>query len=128
MGVPTRSYIFWSYVVCGVGASLAGVLLAASLGSVSQEIGPPYLLPIYTACFLGATQFRPGRFNVAGTILALYLLATGVEGLELAGAQLWVTDLFNGVGLVVAVTAGVLAQRGRVRRDVARNAHGTDSK
>jgi ribose transport system permease protein len=112
-GVPTQHYIFGSFVVCGMMASLAGILLASQLGSVSQTIGPSYLLPAFAAAFLGTTQLKPERFNVWGTLIALYLLATGVEGLQLLGAQLWVTDLFNGVALIGAVSVAVLSERRR---------------
>jgi ribose transport system permease protein len=118
-GVRTRQYLFGSFVVCGFGASLAGVLLASQLGTVDQTIGPPYLLPAFAACFLGTTQLKVGRFNVWGTILALYLLATGVEGLQLAGLQLWITDLFNGVALIGAVSVAVISERRRVIRQTA---------
>jgi ribose transport system permease protein len=115
-GVRTRRYVFWSFVVTGLIASLAGVLVAARVGEVSSDLGPPYLLPAFAACFLGTTQIKLGRFNVWGTVLAIYLLATGVKGLQLAGGQLWITDLFNGLALIGAVSVAVLAQRRRGAR------------
>ena len=55
------------------------------------------------AVFLGSTQFQGGRFNVAGTLVAVVVLAVGVKGLQLAGAPVWLPDLFNGVALLAAV-------------------------
>jgi len=121
-GVRTRRYKFGAFIVCGLGASIAGILLLAQLGSVDQTVGPPYLLPAFAACFLGSTQFKPGRFNVWGTILALYLLATGVQGLQLAGGQLWITDLFNGVALIGAVSIAVISERRQVSRQTKQTA------
>jgi len=121
-GVPNRRYIFWSFVVSGTLASLAGTLLAAKIGSVDPLAGPSYLLPAFAACFLGMTQLKPGRFNVWGTFVALYLLATGVKGLQLVGGQLWITDLFNGVALIGAVSLAVLGERRRAARATARTA------
>ena len=115
-GVRTKRFTFWSFVVSGVLASLAGVLLAAKIGSVDPLVGPSYLLPAFAACFLGMTQLKPGRFNVWGTFVALYLLATGVKGLQLAGGQLWITDLFNGVALIGAVSLAVVGERRRAAR------------
>jgi ribose transport system permease protein len=119
-GVATTRYVLVSFVLCGALAALAGVLLAAKLDQVDQTVGPSYLLPAYAACFLGSTQIKPGRFNVWGTVLAVFLLATGVKGLQLAGSQLWVTDLFNGVALVGAVSIAIVGQRrrGGLRRAV----------
>lgn len=113
-GVPTTRYVTTSFVITGMVSSLAGILVCAKIGQVSPSIGPPYLLPAFAACFLGTTQFKLGRFNVWGTVLALYLLATGVKGLQLTGGQLWITDLFNGLALIVAVSLAVVSQRRRL--------------
>jgi ribose transport system permease protein len=115
-GVRTKRLTFWSFVASGVLASLAGVLLAAKIGSVDPLVGPSYLLPAFAACFLGMTQLKPGRFNVWGMFVALYLLATGVKGLQLAGGQLWITDLFNGAALIGAVSLAVAVERRRSAR------------
>jgi len=118
-GVRTKRYVFGSLVVCGVLASVAGILLASSINSANQGLGPAYLLPAYAAAFLGTTQLKLGRFNVWGTLLAIYLLGTGIQGLQLAGGQLWVTDLFNGVALIGAVSLSLVLQRRRGRREKA---------
>ncbi len=118
-GVRTRRYLFMSLVVCGLGAGIAGVLLASSTGSVNQTVGESYLLPGYAAAFLATTQIKPGRFNIWGTVLAVVLLGTGIEGLQLVGAQIWVTSLFNGVALLGAVSVAVLLERLRNRRETA---------
>jgi ribose transport system permease protein len=96
-----------AFVICGVVAAFAGVMLAAELGSSSPDVGVPYLLPAFTAVFLGATQILPGRVNVLGTLIAIFLLATGVKGLQLAGAPGYINDLFNGVALIIAVALAV---------------------
>jgi ribose transport system permease protein len=50
--------------------------------------------------------------NVLGTLIAVYLLATGVNGLQLAGAPVYINTLFGGVALLLAVTLAVrTAQR-----------------
>jgi ribose transport system permease protein len=102
-GVRTSAVIMGSLVVCGVVASIAGMFVTASLANADPTIGPGYLLPAFTAAFLGSTQFRGGRFNVWGTVLAVYVLATGVKGLQLAGAPVWIPDAFNGAALLLAV-------------------------
>lgn len=115
-GVRTTHYVFASFLTSGALASVAGMMLAAKIGQITPTAGPEYLLPAFAACFLGMTQIKPGKFNVLGTLLALFLLATGVTGLQLAGAELWITDLFNGVALILAVSAALLAGRFRSRR------------
>jgi ribose transport system permease protein len=120
-GVPTGRYIICSFICSASVAALAGILVVSTLGSGSVEVGPSYLLPAFAAGFLGATQFRPGRFNVWGTVMAVFLLATGVKGLVLMGAETWVPDLFNGVALILAVGISSVQRRpGQWRRRAAR--------
>ncbi|CAN5204582.1 ABC transporter permease [soil metagenome] len=109
-GVRVERIVFGSLVASGFLAALAGVLLTAKLGIGSHEVGAPYLLPAFAAAFLGSTQIKAGRVNVLGTIVAVYLLAIGVKGLQLAGAPSYVSDLFNGGALIIAVA---LASRRR---------------
>jgi ribose transport system permease protein len=116
-GVRTSVVVVLALVACGAIAALSGVLLSSSLGTGDPSIGPAYLLPAFSAAFLGSTQFRGGRFNVWGTLLAVYVLATGVKGLQLAGAPIWIPDLFNGVALLLAV--GGAKYQGTARRTAA---------
>jgi ribose transport system permease protein len=113
-GVRTSRLRVLALMTSATVASLTGIIFLATVGSASPESGTPYLLPAFAGAFLGATQIKPGRANVLGTLLAVYLLATGVKGLQLAGAQVWVNDLFNGVALILAVAMAVRA--GRLRR------------
>ena len=65
------------------------------------------------AAFLGATSIRPGRFNVVGTLLAIFFLATAITGLTFAGVQSFINDLFTGTALVLAVAISAVLRRRR---------------
>ncbi len=111
-GVQTDRYVWGSLVTSAVVASLAGVMLAAQFGSTQAQSGAPYLLPAFAAAFLGSTQFK-SRFNVWGAVLAVFVLQSGVKGLQLAGVgTTWIEALFFGVALIVAV--GLSSFRRRV--------------
>jgi ribose transport system permease protein len=104
-GIRTDRVVILTLVCCGVLAATAGILLSSSLATGDPTVGPGYLLPAFAAAFLGSTQFRNGRFNILGTVVAVYVLAAGVKGLQLSGAPVWIPELFNGVALLVAVAA-----------------------
>jgi ribose transport system permease protein len=110
-GLPVGRIIFMSMLASGTISGFAGVLLLAYLRSATYDVGPPYLLPAFSAAFLGATQIKAGRVNVLGTLIAVYLLATGVNGLQLAGAPVYINTLFGGLALLVAVTLAVRTAR-----------------
>ncbi|MFE7422102.1 ABC transporter permease [Rhodococcus sp. NPDC057529] len=131
-GVRTSLVLVGSLVACGAITALVGVLLASRLGTGDPTIGGSYLLPAFSAVFLGSTQFKFGRFNVWGTVVAVYVLAVGVTGLQLAGAPFWIPGLFNGIALLLAVglasTAGAGGPAGlrRLLNGVRRGRGGSD--
>ncbi len=102
-GVRTSRVIMICTITCGVITAVAGILESAQLATGDPTISNSYLLPAFAAVFLGSTQFRGGRFNVLGTLVAVVVLAVGVQGLELAGAPVWLPNLFDGVALLLAV-------------------------
>lgn len=112
-GIATNRYVVGAFVTSSFLAGLAGVLLGSRLGTASPSTGGSLLLPAFAGAFLGATTVRPGRFNVIGTIIAVYMLAIAVSGLQQLGAPVWFEPVFNGTALVVAVAAShwALSQR-----------------
>ena len=103
VGIDVERTVWKSFVVSGALVGLAGVLQVARQGGGNPQVGLSFMMPALSAAFLGATSIHPGRFNVPGTILAVFFLATSVSGLALAGVDNWVESLFNGSALVLAV-------------------------
>ena len=121
-GVRTNIVIVASLSACGAIAALSGALVSAQLATGDPTIGPAYLLPAFAAAFLGSTQFRGGRYNVWGAVLAVYVLDLGVKGLQLGGAPTWIPDLFDGAALILAVGMARFqrktARTGAIRRSL----------
>jgi ribose transport system permease protein len=108
-GIRTDRVSVQCFVGAGLLAGLSGVLSVTILGASAPTVGLGELLPAFAAAFLGATAIRPGRFNALGTLLAVYLLAAGITGLQMLGAEFYVQQLFNGGALLVALTLSSLA-------------------
>ena len=113
-GIHTGRARVTAFVVAGVLAAVGGILVTAQVGAADASSGPAYLLPAYAAAFLGATAIRPGFFNVWGTLIAIFLVAIGITGLQLKGAESWVTPVFNGGVLLLAVAVSNFAATQRV--------------
>ena len=116
-GVPVIRLTWTALVASGMLAAAAGVLLTMQVGSAPYSGGAPYLLPAYSAAFLGATQIAPGRFNVVGTFVAIFVVAVAVKGLQLKYPESpWITDLVQGLILLLAVGFAVWATRRKAAR------------
>jgi ribose transport system permease protein len=109
-GIRVGKWTWWSLIASATISAIAGVFYA-SLSGPSLTFGAGLLLPAFAAAFLGSTQITPGRFNVWGTVLAVYVLAIGVKGLQLVSGVQWANDMFNGVALIIAVAFAVWRQR-----------------
>ena len=93
------------------------MLLLSYTGSGNPTIGPTFTLTALAAAFLGAVSFKVGRLNVPGTIVAIFFLAINITGLTYAGVQNWITEVFTGLTLILAVAlAAVLSKERKAKR------------
>ncbi|WP_375476326.1 ABC transporter permease [uncultured Jatrophihabitans sp.] len=108
----------WTWISLIISSTLSGVagVLYCSLSGPSLTFGAALLLPAYAAAFLGSTQIKPGRFNILGTLIAVYVLATGIQGLQYVTGVQWLGDMFNGTALVIAVSFATLSPRIKAKR------------
>ena len=117
VGIRVDRAVALAFVISSLLAGVAGVLLTIRSGGANPTSGTAYLFPALAAVFLGATAIRPGRYNVWGTIFGVFLVAVAVNGFTFMGAQAWVTPVFNGSALVLAVAVSTLMGRARDNSD-----------
>ncbi len=98
------------FVISGVLAALTGVLLAARLSSGQPRAGEGLLLSAFAACFLGATTFRLGRFNILGTFVGVLFIGTLNNGLVILGVPFYLQYVIQGSILILAIAASGLAR------------------
>jgi ribose transport system permease protein len=114
-GVAVERTRLIAFVLSGLMGAIAGVLYTGTTGSANPSSGTFLLLPAFAAAFLGATCIKPGRFNPWGSVIAVYFLVTGINGLSVLGFRTFVQDLFYGGALVLAVMVSQLVS-GRKER------------
>jgi ribose transport system permease protein len=104
-------HVILAFAIAGVTAAIAGVILTARNGSANPTAGNPYLLPAFAAAFLGSVTLRRGEFHILGTIIGVYLIATGSTGFVILGAPFFTQQLFGGAVLVAATAGSRLLRR-----------------
>ncbi len=114
VGLRVERLVLIAFVLSGLLSGIAGVILVARNGNASPQVGTVAdTLQALAAAFLGATAIKPGRFNVVGTMVAIFFLAFSVTGLTLAGVADWIHDVFDGAALFVAVLISTVVGRKR---------------
>lgn len=96
----TRTLVF---VYSAIASWLAGIFAFGQSGSADATFGTGYLLTVIAAVFLGYTAIRPGRYNAIGSLVGMLVIAVGTTGIEVLAAPIWLTDVFSGAILFVAV-------------------------
>ena len=103
IGVRVEATVFAAFVLGGLIAGIAAVVLTARQGGGVPVNGLNLVLPALAGTYLGATTIRPGEFNIPGTFVGLLFVSVTVSGLTLLGVAAWVQPVFTGGALVAAV-------------------------
>jgi ribose/xylose/arabinose/galactoside ABC-type transport system permease subunit len=115
-GVPVERVRVTAFVLAGLTAGLAAVLVTSSAGQYYPNLGTGYLLPAYAAAFLGLSLGGGLRFNVIGSFLGVLLLDMVSTGLTMMNQPSWIAALVQGIVLLVAVAGVAVRRRGAVGR------------
>jgi ribose/xylose/arabinose/galactoside ABC-type transport system permease subunit len=91
------------YLVSGVCAALAGILLASRLTSVHPAMGTGFELTAIAAAALGGTSLSGGRGSVLGTAFGALFLAVLQNVLSLKAVNAFWFQIITGVIIVLAV-------------------------
>lgn len=92
-------------------AGIGGLVMLGQTGAADATYGEAFLLPVFAAVFLGYSTIRVGRVNPLGSLAGIFLIGVGTTGLELLSVPSWVTQVFSGGILVVAVAAAKIMGR-----------------
>ncbi len=105
-GVPVRRLVALLYVLSGIVAAVAGILLAANLSSGQPYLGGSYFLNGLTAVLLGGMALKMGKPNVLGTLAGIVFLVGFLNGTALLG---W-TDSRSQIvrGLLLLISVGLI--------------------
>lgn len=102
-GVNTRRVVFSVYVINGAAAALAGIIIAARLGSGSSNAGVGFELDVIAAVVLGGTSLFGGRGTMTGTLLGGLTVAVIGNGLILAHVSPFLAPIVTGAIILVAI-------------------------
>ncbi len=110
-GVRVQRVRVWAFVIAGLMAAVAGVLLSSRVGSGQLTAGDAYLLNSFAAVFLGSAALRDGEFHILGTLIGVLTVGFGFNGLAILGAPTFFQYIFSGGLLIIAVALSTVARR-----------------
>lgn len=111
-GVPVVRIVAASYVISGVLAAVAAILMTGSLETASPTHGRTLLLDVIGATVIGGTSLSGGRGDVAGTALGVLFLALLGNGLTLLNMSDFAITIVKGLVILAAALLDVARRRG----------------
>ncbi|WP_288480814.1 ABC transporter permease [uncultured Deinococcus sp.] len=102
-GINTNRYITLTYVISGVLAAFAALVLIAQLGAAEPILGNGWELSAIAAAVVGGTSLSGGKGNVVGALLGALLLSMLQNVLTLMGVQAFYQLLATGVIIIGAM-------------------------
>lgn len=102
-GIPVGRVQTITYVITGVSAAIAGLVMSAYFGSARVDLGSATLLPAVTAAVLGGASIYGGQGSILGTLIATFVIGYLQQGLQAAGVPSQISSALSGGLLVVAV-------------------------
>jgi rhamnose transport system permease protein len=110
-GIRVNRIRFWLFVLMGLLAGLAAVLLTGRIGSTRPNIALGFELEVVTMVVLGGVSIAGGAGGIVGVVLAVFVLGLTTFGLSLINVPGIVISILNGVLLIVSIAAPALATR-----------------
>jgi simple sugar transport system permease protein len=102
-GTNVNRYKIYAYMISGVLASFAGMLLAARLGRGDIASGTNLLLDAVAAALIGFAVLGAAKPNAFGTAMGALFVGILLQGLTMMNAPYYTQDFIKGTVLVIAL-------------------------
>ncbi|WFE76500.1 ABC transporter permease [Roseinatronobacter sp. S2] len=112
-GVPVKKVQVWVYVLSGVCAAIAGLVLSSQLTSAGPTAGTTYELTAIAAVVVGGASLMGGRGTVRGTLLGAFVIVYLGAGLVIIGVSSYWQTVFTGAVIVLAVMLNSIQYGGK---------------
>jgi len=118
-GVHNASVLLWTYLLSGLYAGIAAVVMISRFNSAKADYGESYLLMTVLASVLGGTSAAGGFGKVSGLVMALVILQIVSSGLNLLRVSNFLTIAMWGLILIGVMAINHLGELYRQRRQTA---------
>lgn len=111
-GVQVKAVKIAVYVLAGVCAAVAGLVLSSQLTSAGPTAGTTYELTAIAAVVIGGAALTGGRGTVRGTMLGAFVIGFLSDGLVIIGVSSYWQTVFTGAVIVLAVLMNSIQYKG----------------
>lgn len=113
-GIPVMKMKVINYVIVGLLAGLAGIIMTSRMGAASVTQGTGLELRVITAVIIGGASLQGGEGTVLGAFLGSFLMTLITNVLTLTGVDVYWHTFVTGATLIIAV---LIDQFGKLRKE-----------
>tara|TARA_B100000780_G_scaffold127924_1_gene89659 strand:- start:1180 stop:2238 length:1059 start_codon:yes stop_codon:yes gene_type:complete len=117
-GVPVKRVQVIVYMLSGMCAAIAGLVLSSQLTSAGPTAGFTYELTAIAAVVVGGASLMGGRGTVRGTLLGAFVIIFLSDGLVIVGVSSYWQTVFTGAIIVLAVMLNSIQYGGKLKSDL----------
>ena len=107
-GINSNKIKFICYLLSGLCAGFAGMLLSAQVGAALPSSGSGTEMDVIAAIVLGGLSLSGGKGSMVGTLLGILILSIIANGLQVLGVNQYVQWVVTGSILILAVLIDVI--------------------
>jgi len=104
VAISTTNIRISAYVMCGLFAAMAGIILSAYVGYVDPTIGGNYNLESIAAAVVGGVAFTGGEGSALGALTGVFFLLALLNIVTLSSLNPFMQLIIQGVVMLVAVS------------------------
>ncbi|MBN2221604.1 MAG: hypothetical protein JW708_05295, partial [Vallitaleaceae bacterium] len=83
-GIDVKKVLLQSYMIAGVLAGIAAIIMTARYNSIRVDYGSGYLMNAMVVVSLGGVDLKGGRGTIKGVILSLLILSVSIRIMNIA--------------------------------------------
>ena len=110
VGIPTKEVKVLSYILCGICASVAGMLYSSRVGFITPIAGNGYEMKAIAACVIGGIALTGGQGSVLGATIGATIMSSISRSLVFLGFSSDYDNTITGIILIVIVVVTTVSQ------------------
>lgn len=111
-GVKVERLRVWIFLLQGLVAAMAGLILASRITSGQPNSAQGFELDVISACVLGGVSLQGGKARIFGVLIGVMIMGTVENVMNLLDVDAFYQYLMRGVILLVAVLLDQLKAKG----------------
>ena len=114
-GINRTKFIYITYAITGLIAAFAGIIMAARLGSATQNAGTGLEFRIVVAILVGGISMDGGEGNLIGMVMGVLLMQLVGNAIVLLYLNASYTQVINGFILIAAIAVDMLIKQKKIK-------------